>query len=221
MVPGVLRLRGSLVVAAGQAGMLRRLVPRPSSVGPWGAGLPPDAEREVEAKTPGTCWGLLSGVPVDRADGRRHPSCQRKSPSWGLPAWPKPKEEVLPRPEPLCQGSRPRGGVGVSLAHRGYLGGEIEETRKCLMVTLTLGLSLRPGVSIHSWGAGGRRGIWSIFRLPMWLSAARLVSVSQPETRSPWVDPPALEVPWQWAVCLPSVPSVKWDDGNNCLVASG
>ena len=109
------------------AGMLRRLVPRPSSVGPWGAGLPPDAEREVEAKIPGTCWGLLSGVPVDRADRRRRPSRQRKGPSWGLPAWPKPKEEVLPRPEPLCPGSRPGGGVGVSLAHRGYVGGEIEE----------------------------------------------------------------------------------------------
>ena len=87
------------------------------------------------------------------------------------------------------------------------------------MVTLTLGLSLRPGVSIHSWEAGRWRGIWSIFRPPMWFSAARLVS--QPETRSPWMDPPALEVPWQWAVRLPSVPSVKWDDSNNCLVASG
>lgn len=83
--------------------------------GPGVLGLPPDVEREVEAKTPGTCWGLLGGVPVDRADGRRHPSLQGKSPSWGPPAWPKPKEEVLPQARAPLLGEQARGWGGGQL----------------------------------------------------------------------------------------------------------
>lgn len=44
----------------------------PELHGSWG--VSPDAEREVEAVTPGAYWVVLGVVPVDRASGRRQAS---------------------------------------------------------------------------------------------------------------------------------------------------
>lgn len=101
-------------------------------------GLPPDAEGEVEAVTPGACCVVLGVVPVDRADGRQASKLARTY--WVLSCCAIPPAQ---NPQRRCHGTRAlllreqALGEGQPSSQWGHHCGAMEVTKQCSVVTLT------------------------------------------------------------------------------------